>query len=577
MISNLSSAATLPSHGMPDPHANTGRRTRTWLRNYSPRIWPVGTLLICLLVALPVLTVLMLTVGDNEGIWAHLAATVLPHYLQTTALLMLGVGTGTLVIGVATAWLTAMCEFPGKRVFEWALLLPMAFPAYIIAFVYTDVLEYGGPVQTMLRATFDWSSGADYWFPQIRSLGGAILMMTVTLYPYVYLLTRAAFLEQSVCVIDVSRTLGCTPAQSFRRVALPLARPAIVIGVALVLMETLNDFGTVDFFGVKTFTAGIYDVWLNMNSVAGAAQLAVVLMAFVVGLIALERWARGKRQYQHTTSRIQALPSYQLRGARSLAAVLACALPIVFGFALPASILTNYALKYYKATLEANFVDILFNSLALSLSAGVLALLIGLFLAYSMRLSQSRWVNVASRFAAIGYAVPGAVLAVGIMVPFGAFDNGVDSFFRSAFGISTGLLLSGTLVAVTFGYVVRFLALSFGAAEASLGKISGSMDGAARTLGEGPLGTLRRLHFPMIRASLLAGAMLVFVDVMKELPMTVVLRPFNFETLATFVHQYASDELFEEASLAALAIVGVGIIPVILLSLGMRSARPGQH
>lgn len=536
--------------------------------------WPVGTLIICALIAMPVLAVLTLTIGDNEDIWSHLAATVLPHYLKTTVLLMLGVGIGTLLIGVPTAWLTAMCRFPGKAVFEWALLLPLAMPAYIMAFVYTDVLEYGGPVQTLLRSIFGWSSAADYWFPEIRSLGGAIVMMTMALYPYVYLLTRAAFLEQSVCVIEVSRTLGCTPFESFHRVALPLARPAVVIGLALVLMEALNDFGTVDFFGVKTFTAGIYDVWLNMNSVAGAAQLAAVLFAFVIGLIALERWARGKRQYHHTSNHYRDLPGYRLAGPRAAAAVATCTIPIAFGFLFPAGVLASYALKHYEETLEANFVGFLFNSLSLSLMAAALALFIGLFLAYSMRLSGSRWVAAATRFAAIGYAMPGAVLAVGIMVPLGAFDNATDSFFRNVFGISTGLLLSGTLVAVTFGYVARFLALSFGAAEASLSKISGSMDGAARTLGEGPFGILRRLHFPMIRVSLIAGAMLVFVDGMKELPMTIILRPFNFETLATFVHQYASDELLEEASLAALTIVGVGIVPVILLSIGIRAARP---
>ena len=539
------------------------------------KIWTVGTFLICLMVALPVLTVLTLTVGNNEDIWSHLASTVLPHYLKTTVLLMLGVGVGTFLIGVSTAWLTAMCRFPGKRVFEWALLLPLAMPAYIVAFVYTDLLEFAGPIQSGLRDMFGWSTGADYWFPEIRSLGGAIAMMTLTLYPYVYLLTRASFLEQSVCVIEVSRTLGCSPMQSFRRVALPLARPAIVIGLALVLMEALNDFGTVDFYGVQTFTAGIYDVWLNMNSVAGAAQLATVLLAFVIGLILLERWARGKRQYQHTTNHVRRLPSYELSGSRAYGAFLACLAPVAFGFIVPAWVLVSYAMKHYEATLEAEYLTYLGNSLLLSGTAAVIALGIGLFLAYSIRVSNSRVITAASRFAAIGYAVPGAVLAVGILVPLGAFDNSTDAFFRSAFGISTGLLLSGTLVAVTFGYVVRFVALSFGAAEASLSKVSPSMDGAARTLGAGPMSTLRRLHFPIIRASLLAGTMLVFVDGMKELPMTVILRPFNFETLATFVHQYASDELLEEAALGAISIVGVGIIPVILLSVGMRLSRPG--
>ncbi len=280
--------------------------------------WRIGTALVCTLVAMPLLTVLLLSFGDNQDIWSHLAATVLPDYLITTGLLMLGVGVGTLSIGVSTAWLVTMCRFPAKAVFEWALLLPLAIPAYIVAFVYTDLLEYAGPVQGALRDAFDWSGPRDYWFPEIRSLGGAVSMMTLTLYPYVYLLSRAAFLEQSVCVLEVSRTLGRGPWSSFFGVALPLARPAIVIGVSLVLMEALNDFGTVDFFAVKTFTAGIFDVWLNMNSVAGAAQLSTVLLAFVLVLIFAERKARGAKAFQQSTQRYQALPSYRLRGIRAV-------------------------------------------------------------------------------------------------------------------------------------------------------------------------------------------------------------------------------------------------------------------
>lgn len=576
MSNGLAGSAWLRGQRAADALFRTGRSVASRGRLARWDLWRIGTAFVCLLVSLPLVTILVLTFGDNQGIWRHLTATVLPDYLVATGLLMLGVGLGTLLIGVSTAWVVTMCRFPGKAVFEWALLLPIAMPSYLVAFVYTDLLEYAGPVQGMLRDTFDWSGPQDYWFPEIRSLGGAVAMMTLTLYPYVYLLARAAFVEQSVCVIEVSRTLGRGPWASFFGVALPLARPAIVIGVSLVLMEALNDFGTVDFFAVQTFTAGIYDVWLNMGSVAGAAQLSAVLLAFVLLLIAAERWARGAKGFQQSTNRYRALPSYGLRGGRAGASVLLCALPIALGFALPAIVLGSYALRHYRATLEADFVGHALNSLLLSASAAIIALLVGLFLAYGVRLSGSRGLRAASRFAAIGYAVPGAVLAVGIMVPFGAFDNAVDTFMREAFGLSTGLLLSGTLGAVTFGYVVRFLALSYGAAEASLVKITTSMEGAARTLGAGPLATLRRLHVPLIRGSALAAALLVFVDGMKELPMTLILRPFNFETLATFVYQYASDELLEEASPAALAIVAAGIIPVVLLSLGIRAARPGH-
>lgn len=528
------------------------------------------------MVAMPILAVVTLAFGDNAGIWQHLASTVLPDYLVTTGLLMLLVALGTILIGVSTAWLIAMCEFPGRRYFEWALLLPLAMPAYISAFVYTDILEFAGPVQSALRDWFGWQSGRDYWFPEIRSLGGAVAMMTLGLYPYVYLLTRAAFTEQSISVLDAGRSLGCTPWQAFYRVALPLARPAIVVGVALVLMESLNDFGTVDFFAVRTFSAGIYDVWLNMNSIAGAAQLACVLLLFVLALIIAERRARGTRKYTHATNTYTALPDFQLAGWRRAGAMIICALPITLGFLVPALVLARYASVHYEATLEANAWQFLLNSLLLSGLAAVIALLLGLFLASSARYSQSSLQTAFSRFASIGYAVPGPVLAVGIMVSLGAIDNVVDQSLQRLAGISTGLLLSGTIAAVTFGYVVRFLALSYGSCESSLARIRPSMEETARTLGTGRLRMLREIHFPIIRSSLLAASLLVFVDGMKELPMTIALRPFNFDTLATFVYQYASDELLEEASLGALGIVFAGVIPVIILSKALGQSRPGH-
>jgi len=452
----------------------------------------------------------------------------------------------------------------------------MAMPAYVIAYVYTDILEYAGPVQGLLRDMFGWTIKRDYWFPEIRSLGGAVSMMTLVLYPYVYLLSRAAFMEQSVCVLEASRVLGRGPWRSFFSVALPLARPAIVIGVSLVLMETLNDFGTVDFFAVSTFTLGIYDVWLNMNNIAGAAQLAGLLLFFVVFLVLAERFARRKQRFHHTTSKYKALPGYELQGGARLLAILGCALPVVFGFVLPAVVLGGYAVIHFEAAANAEVFRYAGNSVLLSGLAAALALAIGIFMAYGVRIRKQKIVTFMARFASLGYAVPGSVLAVGVLVSLGALDNGIDGFMRGTFGISTGLLFSGTIAAVTFGYLVRFLALSFGTVEASLAKVTPSMDGASRSLGHGPLSTLRRIHLPLIRGSMLTAAMLVFVDSMKELPMTVILRPFNFHTLATYVHQYASDEQLGEASLAALAIVGFGILPVIVLSFAITRSRPGH-
>jgi len=539
-------------------------------------VWSIGTVFIAAAVAMPICSVIFIGLTPSDDIWRHLAATVLPLYISTTIQLMIGVGLGTLVIGVGTAWLVSTCKFPGKRIFEWALLLPMAMPSYVIAYVYTDLFDYAGTVQAMLREVFGWTTKRQYWFPEIRSLGGAVSMMTLVLYPYVYLLSRSAFMEQSVCILEASRVLGRGPWRSFFSMVLPLARPAIVIGVSLVLMETLNDFGTVDFFAVSTFTLGIYDVWLNMNNVAGAAQLAGLLLFFVVFLLLIERFARRKQRFHHITSKYQALPGYQLEGWPRRLAVLGCAMPVVFGFVVPSAVLSGFAVNHFETAASAEVLGYAANSVMLSgLTAG-LAIGIGVFMAYGVRLRGEWPVRAMAQVANLGYALPGSVLAIGVLISLGALDNSIDSFMRAQFGVSTGLLFSGTIAAVTFGYLVRFFALSFRGVESSLSKITPSMDGVARTLGHGPISTLRRVHAPLIRGSILSAAMLVFVDCMKELPMTVILRPFNFHTLATYVHQYASDEQLAEASLAALAIVGFGIIPVILLSLAIGRSRPGH-
>jgi len=542
-----------------------------------PRVsgWTAGALLVAGLIAVPLLAVIYLALAPSEDIWPHLVSTVLPRYVSTTFGLMLGVGLCTLAIGVGTAWLVTMTRFPGSRLFEVALLLPLAMPAYIIAYVYADMLEYAGPVQGLLRQVFGWASPRDYWFPEIRSLGGAITMMSLVLYPYVYLLSRAAFLEQSVCVLEVSRTLGENLWRSFFRVALPLARPAVVVGVSLALMETLNDFGTVDYFAVPTFTLGIYDVWLNMNSTSGAAQLAVVMLVVVLMLISAERLARRGQRYHHTSTRYRALPSVRLSGVRAASAFFACLLPVAFGFAVPGGVLLAYALETAPMTAGGSFIAYAVNSLTLSVSAAALAVAVGLFLAYGIRLGGGPVLRAATRFAGIGYAVPGAVLAIGVIIPFAGLDNAVDGFMRRTFGVSTGLVLSGTLFTLVFAYVVRFLALSLGTVEAGLARITTGMDGAARTLGLGPGRTLAAVHLPMMKGSILTAAILVFVDGMKELPMTMLLRPFNFDTLATYVHQFASSELLEECALGALAIVAAGILPVIALSLTIRQSRPG--
>ncbi|MYA97454.1 MAG: iron ABC transporter permease [Nitrospinae bacterium] len=548
---------------------------RRLAKRFQLDFWTSGTLLLAFFIAAPLLAVSIFSLQPSGDIWHHLLTTVLSRYVMTTMGLMVGVGIGTLLIGTATAWLVTLCRFPGRRIVEWALLLPMAMPTYVVAYVYTDVFEFAGPVQTLSRNIFGWESSRDYWFPEIRSLGGAIFVMTLTLYPYVYLLARVAFVQQSVCILEVSRTLGKTAWQSFISIALPSARPSLVIGVSLVLMEALNDFGTVDFFAVETLTAGIFDVWLNMNNLSGAAQLAVIALCFVLLLLWAERKSRTNQRYFNTSTKYQALPSYQLRGIKMLGAVLTCLLPIGFGFILPSSILGYYAWNYYEESISHDFYSILSNSLVLSSLSATLSVLAGIFLAYGVRLQENPLLKSAARLASVGYAVPGAVLAVGVLIPMGKIDVFIQGFLNNIFGISTGLLFSGTIAAVTYGYLTRFLALSYGTMEASLMRVTPNMDGAARTLGLGPGKTLKRIHLPMLRGGILAAAILVFVDTMKELPMTIILRPFNFETLATQVHQLATDELLEESALGSLSIVAAGLLPVIYLSRTIRGTRPG--
>lgn len=540
------------------------------------RRWHVAALVTAGLVALPVLAIVRTALFPTENIWPHLASTVLPGYVLTTLLLMLGVGVGTFVIGTGTAWLVAMCRFPGRRVFEWALLLPLAMPGYLIAYVYTDLLEFAGPLQSALRAVFGWSTRRDYWFPEIRSLGGAIAMLTLVLYPYVYALARATFLEQSICVLEVSRTLGRGTWRSLIDVALPLARPAIAVGVTLALMECLNDFGTVDFFAVRTLTAGVFDVWLRMGNAGGAAQIALVMLAFVVLLIWAERRSRARQRFHHTSSKLRPIEGIRLHGRKAWAATFACVLPVALGFVVPAATLADYAFTSTAAEWSPDFLRHALNSLGLSAAAALAAVGLATLLAYAARQRAGKLVHGAIRLASVGYAIPGAVLAIGVLIPFAAFDNAVDAFLRQTLGVSTGLLLSGTVAALVFAYTVRFLAVSLGAVEAGLGRVTPSMEMAARTLGHSPGATLRRLHLPMIRGSLLTGGLLVFVDTMKELPATLVLRPFNFDTLATFVYQYASDERLEACAPAALAIVAAGILPVLLLARSVGAARPGR-
>ncbi|MDT8427454.1 MAG: iron ABC transporter permease [Pseudomonadales bacterium] len=534
----------------------------------------IGIVLLCLLFSIPVLTILSSLGSSSDGVWQHLLDTLLFDYVTDSAMLMLGVGLLVLVLGVGPAWLVTMTRFPGSRILEWALVLPMAMPAYIIAYTYTGMLDVAGPAQETLRNAFSLRYG-EYWFPQIRSLGGAVTMLALVLYPYVYLLSRMAFLEQSVCVLEVSRTLGASPTRAFFRVAIPLARPAIIAGLSLVLMETLADYGTVQYFGVSAFTTGIFRTWFGLGSSVAAAQLAAVLMGFILVLILLEQWSRKQSKYHHTSNKYTRLPRVQLQGWRKLAALLYCTLPVLLGFAIPVTQLLLWSVETWELVNKADFLALTLNSVRLAGMAAVIALALGLFIVYCRRLRPDWFMRGAFRILGLGYAIPGTVIAVGVLIPFAWFDNTLDGIMRAQFNFATGLLLSGTLVAVLFAYTARFLPVAMNTLDAGLGKIKPSMDDAGRSLGLKPLAILRRVHMPILRSSLLTAALMVFVDVLKELPATLILRPFNFNTLAIRTYELANQERLAEASSSALMIVLAGIIPVIILSLTISRSRPG--
>lgn len=527
--------------------------------------WVLAAVFVTFLIALPVASVFYLAAAPDENIWPHLANTVLPVYVVNTLFLLGGVGLLTFLIGVPTAWVVSTCEFPGRRIMEWALLLPFAFPAYVIAYVYTYMLDYAGPIQITLRELFQWQR-ADYAFPEIRSMGGAIIMLSLVLYPYVYLLARAAFLEQSPSLFAVSRSLGRSAYNTFLTVVLPIARPAIAVGLSLVLMEALNDFGTVDFFAVRSLTAGLFDTWLNLSNIGGAAQIAVTMLAFVVLLVTLERYSRRRQEQYGSRDHGQQLHRFELSRRRKFLCLLLCLTPVLLGFLVPASVLVTFAWQYFEQSWNVDFFRYSLNSLVLAALAATSTLGVGLLLAYSRRLQDTRLMRTLIRLSSLGYAMPGAVIAVGVIIPLAAFDNWLDLRMEQWFDVRTGLLLSGTVFAMVYAYTVRFLVVATGSLETGLQRITPSMDMASRSLGFTPGQTLWRVHLPMLRTSLITAALVVFVDTMKELPATLILRPFNFETLATHVYQLASDERLEQSALSALFIVLAGIVPVIVLS-----------
>ncbi len=539
--------------------------------------WLASVIAIVVLMMLPIATTVWLAFSPKENIWPHLMRTVLPSSLMQTLALMVGAGVLTLVTGTAAAWLVTMYRFPGRALADRLLVIPLAMPTYIVAYCYVELLDFSGPVQSGLRALFGWQSARDYWFPDIRSLPGAVFVMASVLYPYVYLSARASFVQQSVCALEVARTLGRTPLATLWSVGLPLARPALAAGLALVLMECLNDLGAVQYLGVQTLTQSIYATWLQRSNLGGAAQLAVVMLLLIVVLLAAEQRARGGAKVHNTTGRYRSIPFQELNGWRGTAASLFAIMPFVIGFLLPFLQLARHAVVYADAGLRSGFFTAAKNSLTLAAISAAVAIVLALVIGYAKRVDPNRFTRLAARMSGLGYAIPGTVLALGLLIPLAGLDNFVDRFFRSTFGVSTGLIISGTMLALVLAYAVRFLAVALGAIESGLERISPNLDAAARALGETTLSTLRRVHLPLLWPALGAAGLLVFVDSMKELPATLLLRPFNFETLATHVYSFAALEQFEEAALGALTIVISGLIPVLLLHNAVAGGRAGSR
>ena len=533
-------------------------------------LWIPGAMAIAGLVLAPILSILWIAVTPTENIWPHLMATVLPRYLVTTLALMLGVAALTAAMGTGAAWLVSQYRFPGRNLLGWALLFPMAIPAYVAAYALVDVTDYAGPLQTGLRAAFGWTSARDYWFPEVRSLWAAILVLSLALYPYVYLLARSAWREQSGCTYDVARALGCGPWGMFWRVGLPLARPSIAAGVALALMETVADYGTVQHFGVQTLTTGVFSTWLNGGNAGGAAQIAGVILALILLLVGLERLGRGAARFHRLGRSGRPIERQPIEGAGRWLATLVCLVPVAGGFLLPVGVMLARALESPAGWIAPGLVDALVNTLVVAGLAALATVGAALFLVYALRMAGSRLVQGLLPLTLIGYAAPGAVLALGLLVPLAALDHWLADGVLGLTGWDPGLMLTGTAFALGLAYLVRFFGIAQGALEAAFGRVSPSLPLAARSLGRSPGGALTAVYLPMMRGSVLTAVLVVFVDCVKELPATLLLRPFNYNTLSTRVFELASLERLSEAAPAALVVMAVGMLAVVLVAKGQR-------
>lgn len=534
--------------------------------------WLCGSGMFALLLILPIVSLFYLSTEEAGDLFSHLFATVLPTYTLNTLLLVIGVMGLSLFFGVPSAWLMAMCRVPGEKWLQWALVLPLAMPGYIVGYIYTDWFDYSGPIQQWLRGITGWTA-SDYWFPDIRTLFGATYVLALVLYPYIYLMSRSAFMEQNVSLLQSARLLGCSSFESFRRVSLPLVRPAVAVGLSLVAMETLGDFGTVSYFAVNTLTTAVYDTWLGYSNLGAAAKISAIMLVVIVLFLSGERYSRRKQKLFQTSYTSREDVRYELRGWQKIGAILWCWGLVSVAFILPLLQLASYAYDYFTQSWTSEFKTYALSSLKISVIAAFLATFVAIVVNFTNRLHNSQHSLFFMRAASLGYAVPGTVLAIGVLSPILKMDHWINDIAQMMHFEQPGLVLSGSMFAIVFAMVVRFSAVAIGSVESNLSKVSPSMDMASRTMGCNETQMLRRVHFPMIRRGILVALLLVFIESMKELNAALLLRPFNFETLATYVYNFASDEQLELAALPAVLLVLVGLIPLLIVNRSLERAH----
>ncbi|MGB1360535.1 MAG: ABC transporter permease [Alphaproteobacteria bacterium] len=523
---------------------------------------------IALIIAIPLIAIFVLALFPEESMWKHYLSTVFPGYLVNTLIYTFGTCILATVLGTLSAWIVSVINIPSRKILQWALLFPFAIPAYVVAFVYAEFFEYSGLVQTIYRAIFGYTSYTEYSFFDFRTMWGAVFVSAIVMYPYVYLMARASFIQQSGYVLEITKVMGHSATSSFFKVSLPIALPSIFVGSILVLMETMGDFGVVSLFGIHTLTFAIYDVWLEMNDVGFASQIALVMLIFVFLLLYMDKFYRNKQSiYLSTNSLVKPYKLIELSKYKKILSVVFCWGLVFMGFVIPAGILLDYSIRFFEQAYTSKYTEYLLNSLSLASLGVVIVMFFSILLGYYSRAKGHLKINNALiAFARSGYAVPGGVFAIGVFIPFANFDNLIDGIMIEYFNISTGLLLSGGTMLLIYAYVAKFINVGVGSVENSLQRVSYTMDDVAKLMGHSKLNIISKIHFPLIKTGLISGAIIVFVDIVKELPATLLLRPFNYETLATYVYQFASDDLIEQASIGALIMVALGMIPVIILS-----------